>query len=172
MAFQLCLPPKPFKPCRISRRIYHSMPNIAMAEIVLNEPRVRALVGQGETASVPELVRVGRQFQPGQVAVFSDHKPGGAPVQGLSLLAYKKRAAGRLQPRALCGPRLDKPEFLRVQGMRRGATCRTRSSTSTRGSSNEQASETSRPPRPAGRSETSGIADSDRGRRAGRPLPH
>lgn len=94
---------------------------------------------------------MGRQFQTGQVAVFADHKPGGAPVQGVSLLAYKKRAAGRLHPRALGGPCLDKPEFLRVQGMRRGesffrrATCRTRSSTSTRESSNEQASETRRP---------------------------
>jgi hypothetical protein len=41
---------------------------------------IRALVGQGEAASVAALVRVGRQFKPGLVAIFADRKPGGAPV--------------------------------------------------------------------------------------------
>lgn len=83
--------------------------------MILYKPRVRALVGQGEAASVPELVRVGRQFQPGQVAVFSDHKPGGAPVQGVSRLAYKKRAAGRLHPRTLDHQRPEKAKLLGVK---------------------------------------------------------
>lgn len=108
-----------------------------------------SLVGQDEAAGVPELVRVGPQFQPGQIAAFADHKPGGAPVQKLSLLAYRKRSTGRLHPRALGGPRLDKPEFLRVQGMRRGEsffkTRHLQDPASTRDISNEQASDTRRP---------------------------
>ncbi len=55
------LPPKPLKPRRISRGVNHSMPDVAVSWIVLNQPRVRALVGQGEAARVPESVRVSGQ---------------------------------------------------------------------------------------------------------------
>jgi hypothetical protein len=80
------------------------MPNIAMPKIVLNEPCVRALVGQGEAAGVAELVRMRGQFESGQVAIFADRKPGGAPVEGLALLAHKKRPAGRFHARAFRKP--------------------------------------------------------------------
>jgi hypothetical protein len=50
-----------------------------MSEIVLDQPCVRVLVGQGEAASVAELVRVGGQLESGQVSdsklnglIFSD----------------------------------------------------------------------------------------------------
>lgn len=49
-----------------------------MPEVILNELRIRGLV-----------------------AVFADRKPGGAPVQGLALLADKNRPAGRFHFRAI-----------------------------------------------------------------------
>jgi hypothetical protein len=51
------------------------MPYVAVPQIVLNQPRVRALVGQGEAASVPELVRVSGHGKPGQLPVIADRQP-------------------------------------------------------------------------------------------------
>ena len=64
------------------------------------------------------LVRVGRQFQRGQVAMFADPKPGTVPVQGLALLAYKKRPAGLFHPRAFDKPRLDRARLVGAQRVR------------------------------------------------------
>ncbi len=96
------------------------MPYVAVSEIVLNQPRVRALVGQSEAASVPELVRVRGQVEPGQLAVFADGKPDVAPVEGLALLADKERLAGRLHPRTLGKPRPDGAQFVGAHGVRGG----------------------------------------------------
>jgi hypothetical protein len=37
--------------------------NVPVSEIILNEPRIRALVGQCEAASVAQHVRMGKQGQ-------------------------------------------------------------------------------------------------------------
>ena len=64
-----------------------------------------------------ELVRVGRQFKPRQVAIFADGKPCGAPVKGLAALAYKKSPAGRLHLGAVGQPCLDNAQLVaRVAG--------------------------------------------------------
>ncbi len=56
------LPPKPLKPCRIGRRVNDGVPDVAVSEVVLNKPRVRALVGQGEGAdNVAQLLNVSRR---------------------------------------------------------------------------------------------------------------
>ena len=55
------LSPEPFKPCRIRRRVHDGVLNVPVPKIVLNEPRVCPLIGQGEAASVAEHVRVGGQ---------------------------------------------------------------------------------------------------------------
>src|SRR5436305_667208 len=54
----LTLPPQPFKPCRIRGRVLDGMLNIPVPEIVLNQPRVGALVGQGEATRMAQHVRV------------------------------------------------------------------------------------------------------------------
>jgi hypothetical protein len=69
-------PPKLLKPRRIGRRVNDGVPDVAMPKVVLDQ------------------ARVGGQSQPGQVPIFADRKPGGAPVEGLALLAHKKRPAG------------------------------------------------------------------------------
>jgi hypothetical protein len=43
------LPPQSFKPCRIARGISYRVLNVTVFEIVLNEPRIRALIGEGVT---------------------------------------------------------------------------------------------------------------------------
>src|SRR5439155_20948638 len=54
-----CLSPsQPFKPRRIGRRVHDGMLNIPVPQVVLNEPRVRALVGEGEAACMAEHMRV------------------------------------------------------------------------------------------------------------------
>ena len=57
------LPPQPLKPCRVGRRILHRMLNIPMPQIVLNEPGVRALVGEGVATGVTEHVGMGLDGQ-------------------------------------------------------------------------------------------------------------
>ena len=61
----LALPPKPLEPRRIGRRIAHGVLNVPVAQIVLNQSRVRALIRKGEAASVAEHVRMGGQGQVG-----------------------------------------------------------------------------------------------------------
>jgi hypothetical protein len=41
-----------------------------VAEVVLDQPGIRALVGQGVAAGVAQHVRVGRQRQPGPLAAL------------------------------------------------------------------------------------------------------
>jgi hypothetical protein len=56
------LPPQPFKTRRIGRRVAHRILNVPVTEIVLNEPRVRALISEGIAASMSQQVRVGNDL--------------------------------------------------------------------------------------------------------------
>ena len=51
-----CSPPQLLEPCRVGGRVLDGVLNIAMSEVILNEPRISALVGQGEAASVAQHV--------------------------------------------------------------------------------------------------------------------
>ena len=68
--FFFSLSPKPLKPCRIGRRVNDSVLNVPVSKIVLNQPRIRALVGQGEAASMAEHMRMGGQGQPSQLPIM------------------------------------------------------------------------------------------------------
>ncbi len=82
------LPPKPFKPRRIGRRVNDGVPDVAVSEMVMNEPRVRALIGQ--------------------LAVIADLKPCGLAAQSAAPLADKESVCLRLHLRADRQPCLDK----------------------------------------------------------------
>ena len=71
------------------------MLNVPVSEVILNEPSIRALIGQGEAASVAQHVGMGEQGQGSGGAVFSQEQVNGRAVQRLALLAYKERLAGR-----------------------------------------------------------------------------
>ena len=51
--------PKPLEPRRVGRGVLDGMLDLAMPAIILNEPRVRALVGKGKAASVAQHGREG-----------------------------------------------------------------------------------------------------------------
>ena len=55
--------PELLEPCRVCGRVPDGVLNVPVSKIVLNEPRIRALVGQGEAASVAQHVRMGKQGQ-------------------------------------------------------------------------------------------------------------
>lgn len=63
------------------------MLDVAVAEIVLNEPCIRPLIGQGEAAGVAQHVGMGGQGQPGHFAVAAHGRPDGLAGQGRAALA-------------------------------------------------------------------------------------
>ena len=101
-----------FKPCRVGGRVLDGVLNVPVPEIILNEPRVRALVGQGEAASVAQHVRMGEQGQGSGGAVFSQGQIDGRAVQRLALFTDKERLAGRLHPGAFFQPCADGPQLV------------------------------------------------------------
>ena len=106
------LPPKLFEAGRVRRRVFDGMLNLPVSEVILNEPRIRALVGKGEAASVAQHVRMGKQGLESGGAVFSQAKLDGRAVQRLPLLADKERLAGRLHPGAFFQPCADGPQLV------------------------------------------------------------
>ena len=62
--------PEPLEPRRITGGVADRVLNVAMPEIILDEPGVGSLVGQSEAAAVPEHMRVSTQRQGSRGAVF------------------------------------------------------------------------------------------------------
>lgn len=50
------LPPQLFKPCRVGGGVADGVLNVAVPEVVLNEPNVCALVGAGKAAGMAQHV--------------------------------------------------------------------------------------------------------------------
>jgi len=91
-----------------------------MPEVVLDQPGVRALVGQGVAAGVAQHVRVGGQGQPGPLAAPADRQPRGLAAQGTAPLADEKGVRRRPHRPPRRQPRLDRADFLRAQRLGRG----------------------------------------------------
>jgi len=74
--------------------------NVPVSEVILNEPRVRALVGQSEAASVAQHVRMGEDGHGSGGTVCPQKKIDRRTVQRLTLLADKKCSdgGGRFHP--------------------------------------------------------------------------
>jgi hypothetical protein len=86
--------------------------NAPVSEIILNESRIRVLVSQGEAASVPEHVRMGKQGQGSGGAVFMQGQVHGRSVQQLPLFANKECPTGRFHPCAFFEPSSDCPQLV------------------------------------------------------------
>lgn len=91
-----------------------------MAEVVLDQSGVRALVGQCVAAGMAQHVRVGGQGQSGPLAALADRQPRGLAAQGTAPLADEKGVRRRLHRLPLLQPRLDRPDFLWAQWLGRG----------------------------------------------------
>jgi hypothetical protein len=125
--------------------------NVPVSEIVLNEPRIRALVGQGEAASVAQHMRMGEQGREAAALYFRrarltvDRCNGfrcSLTKNALPVGFMRARSLSHARPpaarrRAVAASSID-PPFNR-------ATCKTRLSVSTWSSFSRQASDTRRP---------------------------
>ena len=114
------LPPQLLEPCRIGGGVADGVLDVAVAEVVLDQPGVRALVGQGVAAGVAQHVRVGGQGQPGPLAAPAHRQPRGLAAQGAAPLADEKGVRRGLHRLPRLQPRLDRPDFLRAQRLGRG----------------------------------------------------
>ena len=73
-------PPQLLEPCRVGGGVLDGVLNIAVSEVILNEARISALVGQGEAASVAQHVGMGEQGQGSGFAIFSQEQVDGGSV--------------------------------------------------------------------------------------------
>jgi hypothetical protein len=52
------LPPQLRKPCRVGGRVLNGVLNVSVSQVILNQPRIGALVGQGKATRVAQPGRV------------------------------------------------------------------------------------------------------------------
>src|SRR6266481_8662747 len=76
-------PPQLLEPCRVGGRVLDGVLDVPMSEVILNEPSIRALIGQSEAASVAQHVGMDEQGQGSGGAVFSQEQVNGRAVHGL-----------------------------------------------------------------------------------------
>jgi hypothetical protein len=86
--------------------------NIPMPKKILNEPRIRSLVGQGKAASVTQHVRVGNEGQGSDNAVRLQKQIDRRPMQRAALLTDKKALTGWFHPNAFFQPCADGAELV------------------------------------------------------------
>jgi len=94
--------------------------DVPVSKIVLNEPRVCPLVGQGEAAGVAEHVRMGGEGEPCPLASGPDQNPCRLAAKGASALAYEKGVRLGLHLRPLFEPCLDDLDLVHAERVRRG----------------------------------------------------
>jgi hypothetical protein len=135
--------------------VFDGVLNVAVSEVILNEPRIRALVGEGEAAGVAQHVGMGEQGQDSGGGVFRSARltvercnsfrcsltKNVLPIGFIRARCFSQAATATARsplPRSGCV--VDSPPFNR-------ATCSTRLSVSTWSSFNRQASDTRKPSR-------------------------
>ena len=104
--------PKPLEPRRIVGGVLDGVLDVPVAEVILNEPLVRDLVGEGEAACMAYHVRMGAKGRGRGGAVFGQAQIDGGAVQRLAPFADKEGAAGRFHPGALFQPARNDPQFV------------------------------------------------------------
>jgi len=91
--------------------------NVAVPEIVLNEPGVRALIGESKAAGMAQHVGMNGHRELGLLAVFVQQQVDGRTVQGLVLLTEEERPPWGLHPCPLDQPGLDGADLIAPQRM-------------------------------------------------------
>jgi hypothetical protein len=75
----------------------HGVLNVPMTQVILDQPRVGSLVGQGKAARMAQHVRMNGDGEGGQLAVFLQGQVDGRAVQG-GALASPPYTGLRLSP--------------------------------------------------------------------------
>jgi hypothetical protein len=109
--------PQLLEPGGVARGVFDGVLNVAMSEIILNEPRVSAPVGERKAAGVAQHVSMCQEGQGGGLTVCLQSQIDRGRVQRRPLLADKEALADRLHPSALFQPRAYGPEFIAAQGL-------------------------------------------------------
>jgi len=91
-----------------------------MPQVVLNQPRVGALVGQGKATRMAQHMRVGFDGQACEPAIIADHQPCGLPAEWAASLTEKERVALWLHLRPRDQPCLDHPYLVASEWVRGG----------------------------------------------------
>jgi len=91
-----------------------------MAEIVLKQPRVRALVSESKTARMVEHVGVRVHGQACAFPIAADHEPYGFPTERAASFTEKERLGLRFHSRPFRQPSLDRPYLVTPERVRRG----------------------------------------------------
>ena len=89
-----------------------------MPEVVLDEPGVRALVGERVAAGMAQHMGVRLHGQLSQFPVAPDRHPGGPAVERRPPLRDEERVARRAEARPLGEPGLDGPQLVASQRVR------------------------------------------------------
>jgi hypothetical protein len=79
------LPPQLLEPCRLGGGVPDGVLNVPIAEIILDEPDVRSLVGQRETARMPQYLGMSKKGQGGGLAASVEQQIYGRAVQRFAL---------------------------------------------------------------------------------------
>jgi len=116
----MVLPPELFKAGGIGGGIADGVLNVAVSQIVLNEPCIRPLIGQSEAARMAEHVRMRGERQPGQLSIAAQGGPDGAAIERPPAFADKEPCGDGLHSRSFLEPCLDAAEFFRAERMRGG----------------------------------------------------
>lgn len=108
------------EPGRVGGGVEHGMLDAAVAQVILDQSGVRALVGQGEPAGVAQHVRMDFKLQPGHLTIIPQQCPNSSAVERLPALAQKKGVAVGSHFLPLLQPGLDDPQFVGTKRMRGG----------------------------------------------------
>ena len=114
------LSPELFKAGGIGGGVADGVLDVAVSQIVLNEPGIRALIGQGEAAGMAEHMGVSGQGQPGQFPIMADSRPDGFAVERPAPFTDKKIIPRRFHSFPFFEPCLDQPQFIGPQRVRGG----------------------------------------------------
>jgi hypothetical protein len=88
-----------------------------MAEVILNQPRVGALIGERLPAGVAQHMRMSENREATGNAVLFQKQIHSRSVQGFALLADEKRLSVRLQAAPFLEPDADRPLFIATERM-------------------------------------------------------
>ena len=84
----ILLPPQSFKSRRVRGRVSDGVLNVPVSQIVLNQPRVCALVGEGKAACMAEHMRMRLDGQACALPIGANHQPGGFTAERAALRLF------------------------------------------------------------------------------------
>jgi len=91
-----------------------------MSQVILDQPRIGTLVGQGKAARMAQHVRVRLDGQACAFAIGANRQPGGLPAKRATPFTDKERIGLGFHPRPFRQPGLDHPEFVTPERVRGG----------------------------------------------------